>query len=214
MQNLNVAFLLTKTSATTTKQAAPLDLKRLPQGTQYPTPYELKWKSPGGHGLQHAVKPEIVDHGQQTGGDAYYQQLVEAMNNASQQADARAPNDIAIDQKLQRIGGGATGAMLGGMGGLLLGGLGYDSPGIGAALGGTAGGLLGYYLTKGTPKSHMDYNVAEDLGGTIPNLYARTPKDDELDDIRQMRQELEELNARDWNRDFNDRDMFGRRYDP
>lgn len=188
MQNLNVAPLLTKTAA--------LDLKRLPQGTQYPTPYELKWKSPAGHVLQHDVKPELVDHGTQVGGDDYYQQLVDAMNAASQKADAKAPGDIAFDQKMQRISGGSVGALLGGMGGLLLGGVKYDSPGIGAGLGGLAGGLLGYHLTKGVPKSHMEYNVGEDLDGPIPGLNDRTPKDDELDDIRQMRRELEEMNQR------------------
>ncbi len=194
------------------KTAAPLDLKRLPEGTMYPSPYDLRWKSPGGHDLRHNVKPEIVDHGQQIGGDAYYKQLVEAMNAASQHADTKAPKDIAQDLQLQRIGGGATGAMLGGMGGLLLGGLGYNSPGIGAAIGGTAGGLLGYHLTKGTPKTHMEYSVGENLGDAIPELYAHTPEDDELDDIRQMREELEEMNARDRSRDFHDRDIFGRRY--
>ncbi len=204
MQNLNVASLLTKTAA--------LDLKRLPEGTKYPTPYELKWKTPGGNELHHDVKPDLVDHGQQTGGDAYYQQLVEAMNAANQQADARAPGDIAFDHKMQRISGGATGAMLGGMGGLLLGGLGYNSPGIGAALGGTAGGLLGYHLTKGTPKTHMEYNVGEDLDAPIPGLNDRTPKDDELDDIRQMRDELAQMNARERRRDYYD-PRYDSRYD-
>lgn len=201
MQTLNVASLLTKTAA--------LDPKRLPEGTQYPTPYELKWKTPGGHEVMHDVKPEIVDHGLTTGGDEYYKRLVDAMNAVSSQVDARAPEDIANDLQLQRLGGGSVGALIGGLGGLAVGGLGYNAPGIGAALGGTAGGLLGYHLTKGTPKDHMAYNVGEDLGQPIPGLYGRTPKDDEIDDIRQMRRELEEMNSREWRRDFYD-PRFGR----
>lgn len=188
-------------------KTAALDLKKLPQGTEYPTPYELRWKTPGGNVLQHAVKPELVDHGQQVHGDAYYQQLVDAMNAAAGQADAQAPKDIADDLSTQRFIGGYLGSLAGGAGGLLLGaaldrkGLG---PGLGAGLGAIGGGILGYKLTKGTPKSHMEYEVGEDIGDHIPGLYAWTPRDNELDDIREMRQTMEQMNRREAWRDFRD----------
>ena len=202
------------TPAQILQKAAALDPKQLPPGTEYPTPYELKWKTPAGHALQHNVKPEIVDHGLATSGDEYYKKLVEAIDDMSRRADERAPGDIANDLQLQRLGGGLTGATLGGLGGLLLGTT-ANHPALGTALGGVGGGLLGYHLTKGTPKTHMEYNADEDFD-PIPQLWARTPEDDEVDDRRAVREALERMDRRDARRDFHDHmDRIDRgRYDP
>lgn len=177
------------------EKLAALDPSKLPEGVNYSSPYEMKWKTPGGHSITHAVSPHTVDFGASMGGDHYYKALADEMNARNQLVDEEAPGQLQTEASIQRVANGAHGGLLGGLGGMAGGALlshltGHDI-GNGALLGGalgTLGGAVAGGWNKVKPRASAEYNSDYGIpGGDIEQLYQEDPH------MRRLREAHEQL---------------------
>lgn len=177
------------------EKLAALDPSKLPEGVNYSSPYEMKWKTPGGHSVTHAVSPHTVDFGSSMGGDHYYKALADEIAKRNQLVDEDAPGHLQAEASAKRFGNGLLGGTLGGLGGMAGGALlshltGHDT-GNGAFLGGalgTLGGAVAGAWNKVKPRASAEYDSDYGIpGGMIGQLYQEDPH------MRRLREAHEQL---------------------